>query len=126
MARATATRGQLEAEISKIVSRFEKEHMGQGPLDIRTWLLDDMVVVRMRGMLTKAEQHLSKTSRNSGGRELIKRFRIELLETGRPFLEGAIRAVTKRKIRSIHTDISTMTGEKVIIFTLDRAPEVDG
>ena len=123
MARAVRTRGQIEAEVSEAITRFEKEHMGRGPLETRTYLVDDMVIVRLKGILTKAEHKLAKAETNARGRDLIKQVRMELIETGRPLLESAVRAITRRKIRSLHADISTVTGEKIIVFTLDRPPE---
>lgn len=119
------TRGQMEADISDAVTRFEKEYMGRGPLETKTYIVDDMVITRLRGILTKAEVKLIKSERKSKGRELIKQVRIELLESGRDILEAAIRSITKRKVRALHTDISTTTGEKVIIFVLDKPLEFD-
>lgn len=119
------TRGQMEADISDAVTRFEKEYMGRGPLETKTYIIDDMVITRLRGVLTKAEIKLIKSERKSKGRELIKQVRIELLESGRTILEAAIRNISKRKVRTLHTDISTTTGEKVIIFILDKPLEFD-
>jgi len=118
------SKGQLEAEISDAITRFEKEHMGRGPLEIRTYIVDDMVIVRLKGVLTKAELNLVKSDRNVRARELIKQVRIELIENGRSLLEDMIKGITRRKIRSLHTDVSTITGEKLIVFTLDRAPVI--
>jgi len=123
MARMLPTKGQLEAEISDAVTRFEKEHMGRGPLETRTYIVDDMVIVRLKGILTKAEHQLVKSSREPRGRDLIKQVRKELIESGRPVLESAIRHIVHAKVRSLHADISTVTGEKIIVFTLDRRPE---
>jgi uncharacterized protein YbcI len=111
------TKGQIEAEISDAMTRFEKEHMGRGPLETKTYLVEDMVIVRLKGVLTKAEHKLIKSDRNVRARELIKQVRIELSEDGRSIL--------RRKVRSLHTDISTETGEKIIIFSLDRPPELE-
>ncbi|MBD3315696.1 MAG: DUF2294 family protein, partial [Chitinivibrionales bacterium] len=80
------------------------------------------VITRLKGVLTKAEHGLVKSERSSRGRDLIKQVKIELVENGRGILESAIKAITKRKIISIHTDLSTGTGERVIIFILDRPP----
>ena len=113
------TKGQIEAEISEAVIRFEKEYMGRGPLETKSYLLDDMVLVRLKGVLTQAEHQLASTGEGSRGRELIKQVRIELLEKGRPILESVIEGVTNQTVRSLHTDISTSTGERVILFTLD-------
>jgi uncharacterized protein YbcI len=119
------TRRQLEAEVSDAVTRFEKEHMGRGPLETRTYILEDMVIIRQKGSLTRAEHALVKSERNDRARELIKQVRCELLENGRPLLEDMIKSIMRRKIRSLHTDLSTSTGEKVIIFILDKEPEIE-
>jgi len=115
------TKGQLEAEISEAIIRFEKEYMGRGPLETKTYIIDDMVLVRLKRALTQAEHQLARGD-NSRGRDLIKQIRIELLERGRPLLEAVIQKITGCKVRSLHTDISTVTGERIILFTLDRAP----
>jgi uncharacterized protein YbcI len=117
------SKGQVEAEISEAVTRFEKEYMGRGPLETKTYLIDDMVIVRLKGVLTRAEYRLVKSERNAKARELIKQVRIELIENGRPILESLVKGITRRKVRSLHTDISTVTGERLIIFTLDKKPE---
>ncbi len=114
------TKGQLEAEICEAVIKFEKEYMGRGPLEAKAYVLDDMVLVRLRQVLTQAELKLAETTDRSDGRELIKRIRITLLEQGRPLLESAIEKILGVKTRSLHTDISTITGERVILFSLVR------
>jgi uncharacterized protein YbcI len=117
------TKGQIEAEISEAIIRFEKEYMGRGPLETKSFIIDDMILVRLKGVLTQAEYQLASSSDNSRGRNLIKEVRIELLERGRPLLEEVILAITKQPVRSLHTDISTSTGERVILFTLERPVE---
>jgi len=116
------TRGELEAEISRAIIRFEKEHMGRGPLETKTYLLGDLVLVRLKNVLTPAEFQLAKTEERHRGRDLIKQVRLELLESGRHLLEAAIRDILGVGIISMHTDISTRTGERIIVFTLDSAP----
>ena len=118
------TIGQVEAEISDAIIRFEKEYMGRGPLETKTYILDDMIITRLRRVLTKAEKKLLKSDSKAKGRDLIKQVRIELIESGRPLLETVIKNITKRKVRSIHTDISTTTGEKIIMFILDKPFEL--
>ncbi|HUS58406.1 MAG TPA: DUF2294 domain-containing protein [Planctomycetota bacterium] len=115
------TRGQLEAEISEAIIKFEKEYMGRGPDETKTYIIDDMIVVRLHRVLTPAEKQLAK-SEDPRGRSLIKEVRIELLEKGRALLEGIISNAMGRNVKSMHTDISTVTGERVIIFTLDGCP----
>jgi uncharacterized protein YbcI len=111
------TKGQVEAEISIALIQFEKDYMGRGPQETKAFILDDMILVRLIGVLTPAEQQLIK---NPQGTELIKRVRSNLLEQGRELLTSAIEKITNVKIVSLHTDISTKTGERVIIFTLNE------
>jgi uncharacterized protein YbcI len=119
------TCGQLESEISDAVTRFEKELTGRGPLETRTYILEDMIIVRQKGTLGKAELSLVKHGGNDRIRGLIKQMRNELMESNRPLLEDLIRGIMRRKVRSLFTDLSTVTGEKIIIFTLDRMPEFE-
>ncbi|MBU4201471.1 MAG: DUF2294 domain-containing protein [Verrucomicrobia bacterium] len=119
------TKGQLEAEISEAIIKFEKEYMGRGPEETKSYLIDDMILVRLRGVLTPAEKNLAKIDGSTHGRALIKQVRIELLEKARCMLEVLVQDITGCKMRSMHTDISTSTGERIIIFTLDGAPQFE-
>ena len=111
------TKGQTEALISDAIIKFEKEYMGRGPTETKTYILKDMVFVRLKGVLTPAEEQLAKTAE---GADLIKKTRVQLLESARILLENLVSDITGCQVRSLHTDISTKTGERVIIFTLDQ------
>ena len=113
------SKGQLEAEISEALIKFEKEYMGRGPEQTKTYIIGDLIVVRLQRVLTPAEQQLAGASDEMRGLTLIKQVRTELLEKARPLLEQIILDLTSRTVKSLHTDISTTTGERVIIFTLD-------
>jgi uncharacterized protein YbcI len=95
--------------------------MGRGPEQTKTYIIGDMIVVRLQRVLTPAEQQLAGASDEMKGRTLIKQVRTELLEKARPLLERIITDLTGRSVKSLHTDISTATGERVIIFTLDSS-----
>ena len=97
--------------------------MGRGPKDIHTHLLGDLVVVRLQGVLTAAEQHLVKSLPAEKGRDLLKQVRTHLIETARPIMEAMVEKVTGVKVVTLHHDISTITGEEVILFTLARSPD---
>lgn len=116
------TQGEIEAAICEGVTRFEQDFMGRGPKDIRAHLLGDLLVVRLQGVLTAAEQHLVKSLPAEKGRDLLKQVRTQLLETARPVLEALVEGVTGIKPVSLHHDISTATSEEVIVFTLAEAP----
>ena len=118
------TSGEIEAAISQGMSHFEQEYMGRGPKGVHAHLIGDLIVVRLEGVLTTAEQHLVKTLQADKGRDLVKQVRVQLLETSRPILEGMVEEITGVKLLSLHHDISTLTGEKIIVFTLVEAPKV--
>jgi len=105
------------------MSRFEQEFMGRGPKDIRTHLIGNLVVIRLQGVLTAAEQHLVKTLSPEKGRDLLKQVRTHLIETARPLVEAMIQEAAGANVVSLHHDISTITGEEVVLFTLAESPQ---
>ena len=118
------TQGEIEAAVCEGVRRFEQEYMGRGPKDVHAHLIGDLLVVRLKGVLTAAEQQLVKSLAVDKGRDLLKQVRTHLIETARPLMEAMIREVTGVKPLSLHHDISTVTGEEVILFTLPESPVV--
>jgi uncharacterized protein YbcI len=112
------TQGEIEAAICEGITRFEQEYMGRGPKSINAHLLGDLLVVRLRGVLTAAEQQLVKSLSADKGRDLLKQVRTHLIETARPVMEAMVEQVTEVKVLSLHHDISTATGEEIVIFTL--------
>ena len=116
------TQGEIEAAISQGIARFEQEYMGRGPKDIQTHLVGDLLVVRLHGVLTAAEQQLVKTLLPEKGRDLLKQVRTQLIELARPVMETMVEAATGVKVLSLHHDISTTTGEEVMLFTLVETP----
>src|SRR5438128_5800819 len=107
------SQGEIEAAICEGISRFEQEYMGRGPKHIHAHLISDLLVVRLQGVLTAAEQHLVKSLPAEKGRDLLKQVRTHLLETARPLLEAMVQEITDIKVVSLHHDISTVTGEEV-------------
>ncbi|MDQ7783110.1 MAG: DUF2294 domain-containing protein [Desulfomonilaceae bacterium] len=116
------TTGQIEAQISEAIIKFEKEYMGRGPVETKTYIIEDLILVRLKGVITRAEHHLATSGDAGRGRDLIKQTRMELIEKARPLLESVIESIAGQSVVSLHTDISTRTGERVIIFTLKKEP----
>ena len=110
------TKGEIEAEISDAMVKFEIEYMGRGPKEVRTHIIEDIVLVRLKGVLTQAEQQLTKSA---DGVELIKRMRSTLIENAKPILFQVIGDIAGVKAISLYTDIGTVTSERIIVFTLD-------
>src|SRR6201998_2443020 len=109
------TQGEIEAAICEGMSHFEQEYMGRGPKNVHAHLINDLLVVRLQGVLTAAEQQLVKTLEAAKGRDLLKQVRTHLIETARPILEAMVSEITGVKVLSLHHDISTVTGEEVVL-----------
>ena len=116
------TRGELESAICVGMIRFSQEYLGRGPRDVRAFLLEDMLVVRMQDALTPAERHLADTQPPDRGRDLLKQVRTQMIESARKQIDSMIQLITGVTVKSLHHDVSTRTGEKIVIFTLDREP----
>jgi uncharacterized protein YbcI len=106
----------MEAEITQAVVKFEKEYLGRGPLDARTFFVNDLILIRLRGVLTAGERKLAETRE---GQALLKETRRQLFESSIEVFEEMIAQATGCKLISFHTDISTKTGERIIVLTTD-------
>jgi uncharacterized protein YbcI len=120
--RSLKTQGEIEAAVCQGMARFEQEFIGRGPQDVHAHLIGDLLLVRLQGVLTAAEQHLVETASAEKGRDLVKRVRSLLIETACMQIDSMIQLITGVKVVSMHHDISTVTGEEVVIFTLSETP----
>jgi len=116
------TRGELESSVCQGMCQFQQEYIGRGPSDIRAHLIQDRLVVRLQGVLTAAERHMAQAASAEQGRDLLKRVRTLLIETARMQIDSMIQVITGARVVSMHHDISTVTGEEMVVFTLDRTP----
>jgi uncharacterized protein YbcI len=114
-------KGQLESEISASITQFEREHLGRGPKEVRTWIIQDMILIRLRGVLIPAEEKLAA---DPDGHHLVKEVRTRLIEGARPILDDMIQRLTGIQALSLHSDISLRRGERIIVFTL--AEDLEG
>ena len=110
-------RGQVESAITSAMVHYQAELTGHGPTEARTYILEDMVIVRFKGILSRMEQRLAQQSE---GRKLIKELRLVLREGCSEDLQGIVSEKTGCKVVSSHSDISTRTGERIEIYVLDR------
>lgn len=114
---SSMTKGQIESKLSEAISKFEIEQMGRGPEKIRTIIIQDLILIRLKGFLSMSEKKLAV---NKEGVELIKRVRSSLFENAREEFEAAVKSVIDVNIVSTYSDVSTKTGEKVIVVILDQ------
>lgn len=144
------SQGEIEAAVCDGISRFQQEFIGRGPRDIHAHLLGNLLVVRLQGVLTPAERQLiapwheavtaaaagpavgegvgngdgnGNGNGNGNGRSLLKQVRAHMVATGRPRLEEIVEQATGVKLVSVHHDISTVTGEEVLVFSLAEPPD---
>lgn len=133
MTTTTKSQGEIEAAVCDGISRFQQEFLGRGPRDIHAHLVGPLVVVRLQGVLTPAERRLmacspngdgeaSAGSENGNGRALLKQVRNHMLVSGRTRLREIVEDATGVPLVSVHHDISTLTGEEVIVFSLIEPP----
>lgn len=118
------SQGEIEAAICGSISRFQQEYMGRGPSRVRTYLIENRLFIHMQGVLTAAEQRLMDApgGGNERSAEVLKAFRRQLVASGKSLLEAIVREVTGAEPVGVHHDISAVTGEEVIVFTLASPP----
>jgi uncharacterized protein YbcI len=112
---ARPTQGQIEAAVTEAITQFERDYLGRGPKEARTFIIDNLVVVQLQGILSPAERQLSH---ENGGVELIKQMRSRLIESSSDDLCGLVEDEVGVEVVSMHTDISARTGERVFVFSL--------
>ncbi|MCC6907129.1 MAG: DUF2294 family protein [Phycisphaerales bacterium] len=116
------TRGEIEGAVCRGMCQFEQEYIGRGPSDVHAHLIGDLLVVRLQGVLTAAEQRMVETRSVGQGRDLLKQVRTLLIETAQKQISSMIQVITGAKVVSMHHDISSVTGEEVVVFSLSQAP----
>jgi uncharacterized protein YbcI len=117
--------GKVRSRLCTEIIHFEKEIMGRGPEEVKAYIIDDMVILRLRGVLTKAEMNLLEHNASEEERMMIKDFRHRLIEKNRHHLDEMVREVLGCGVKSVHTDLSTQTAERIIILVLDTDSRID-
>ncbi|HXG49816.1 MAG TPA: DUF2294 domain-containing protein [candidate division Zixibacteria bacterium] len=116
------TKGEIEAEISRAIVQFEIDYMGRGPRETETHIVEDMVLVRLTGVFTRAEEQLIRTD---DGAELVKKMRSTLIEKAKPLLCRVVGEITGARVVDLHTDISPASGVRVFVFSVERNLEAE-
>ena len=116
------TKGEIEASIRNAIIKFEQEFMGRGPEDVKAYIMKDLVLIRLKGVLTPAERQLAKSD---DGIEMVKAMRQNLISQGREKLSRQLSEITGATVSGLFTDIDTQIGERVMVFSLDQDLEID-
>lgn len=115
------TKGQVEAKISEAITNFKIKHIGKGPDEVKSYIIEDMVVIRLKRALTTFEQQLAKTPE---GIELVKRCRTCLLERAREVLNEPLQNLLNIEIVSFYADVNPIIGEMFIVLGLSENAEI--
>ncbi|WP_134705045.1 DUF2294 domain-containing protein [Ammoniphilus sp. YIM 78166] len=110
------SKGEMENLISRALTQWEKEYLGRGSVLVKTDIVRNMIIVLLKGILTPAEQNLAKTQ---DGLLSIKKIRADLVESGTDQLKEIVEGIAQERISSFHTDISTRTGERIMVFMME-------
>lgn len=114
------SKGELENKISRLITQWEKDYLGRGSLTVKTDILRNMIIVSLKGVLTPAEKTVAATF---GGMMSVKQIRATLVESGTEQLKEIMTDQFGIEVISFHTDISTQTGERLMIFIMQENVE---
>ncbi|WP_188881316.1 DUF2294 domain-containing protein [Alicyclobacillus cellulosilyticus] len=109
------SKGCIESEISNALTKWEKDYLGRGSVSVKTDIVRDLIIVSLQGILTSAEYALCESHE---GMLSVKRTRNSLVESGVEGLKDIIYRITGEQVKSFFTDLSTRTGERVMVFRL--------
>ena len=112
----------LLSRISNEMVHAQKEFFGKGPTQAKSYLLDDLLIIVMRGGLTTAE----RTMLDFGHPDLVRQFR-QLFEnemTGR--LTGMVEEVTGRKVSTYQSQVMFDPDVVVEMFVFDEVTPSEG
>jgi uncharacterized protein YbcI len=114
-------RGQsLLARISAEVVKTFKEYYGKGPLSAKSYMLDDMLFVVMRGGLTASEKFLLKKDEV----DVVRQYRQTFENRMNEILSEKIEDLTGRKVIAFNSQILFDPDMSIEIFVFDdRAAE---
>jgi len=110
------TKGQIEAAVTEAITQYERDYLGRGPKEAKSFIVENLVIVKLQGILSPAEQQLSH---ENGGVDLIKKMRTRLIESSSGDLCDLVTDETGVDVVSMHTDISSRTGERIFVFSMD-------
>ncbi len=106
----------LLAQISNEMVKAQKEFFGKGPTKAKSYMLDDMLIVVMRGGLTTAEQTMLEFGHPDMVRQYRQLFENEMTER----LTGMVEEVTGRSVATYQSQVLFAPDVIVEMFVFDR------
>jgi uncharacterized protein YbcI len=110
------TKKSLEAEIADAVAQAHRQQQGRGPQDVHVDIINDVILIRQRGVLNPMETRLAATRE---GQRLIRSAHKELTEIARADRDAIIADIVGCKIVRSYGDIDISAAEEICVFVLD-------
>ncbi len=113
--------GALLARISNEMVRAQKEFFGKGPTQAKSYMLDDMLIIVMRGGMTAAE----KTMLEFGHADQVREFRQLFENSMTERLTGTMEELTGRKVATYQSQVMFDPDVVVEIFVFESEGSTD-
>ena len=97
----TQQSGSLLSQISTEMVQAMKQHYGKGPVSAKSYLVDDLLFVVMRDMITQAERTMLDAGRPDTVRDFRQQFENEVAET----LTRLVERVTGRRVVTYQSQV---------------------
>jgi uncharacterized protein YbcI len=110
---------ELLSRISTEMVRAQKEYFGRGPSQTKSYMLDDFLLIVMRGSRTRAEQ----TMIDFGQQDLVREFRQQFENEMTSRLVGMVEELTGRKVRGYQSQILFEPEVVIEIFFFEQPAE---
>ena len=119
-----ATKGQLEAAVSRAITRFERDFRGRGPRQVRARLSGAELRVDLDGTMTAFERRVVNVLDAERGARVLAELNRHLVEAARPALETVVQELTGRSVVAVHYEMNTAADQEALVFLLDAPPTV--
>jgi uncharacterized protein YbcI len=115
-------RGQgLLARLSNEMVRAQKEFFGKGPTQAKSYMLDDLLLIVMRGGMTTAEKTMLEFGQQDQVRQFRQLFENEMTER----LTGMVEELTGREVLTYQSQVMFDPDVVVEIFVFDSIARDD-
>jgi len=113
--------GEMLARLSNEMVRAQKQFFGMGPTEAKSYLVDDLLFIVMRGGLTTAE----KTMLEIGQQDLVRQFRQTFENEMTKRLTDMVEEITERSVCTYQSQVMFDPDVVVEMFVFDQSGSAD-
>ena len=114
----SAAGGEMLARLSNEMVRAQKRYFGTGPTEAKSYLVDDLLFIVMRGSMTTAE----KTMLDFGHEDLVRQFRQTFENEMTKRLTDMVEEITGRSVCTYQSQVVFDPDVVVEMFVFDEEP----